>query len=145
MSNEKGFDPRRELANMRDSLNRVFEDAVAYAKGSSFSVPVDIYETDDHIVLVTGPLYRVQPESLDVSINGDMLTLQGETTPEDYAPEAAYLKRERRAGHFKRTVRIPGDFDSSGVQARLKDDILKIRLPKIQPAGIHTPDDDGSE
>jgi HSP20 family protein len=131
MSN-KGFDPRRELANVRDSLNRVFEDAVAYAKGSSYSVPVDMYQTDDNVVVVAGPLYRVIPESLDVSLTGDMLTIQGETEPESEVPIEAYLKRERRAGHFKRTVRIPLAFEGDGIQAQLKDMILKVRLPKVK-------------
>jgi HSP20 family protein len=103
---------------------------VAYAKGSSYSVPVDIYETDTHLVIVAGPLYRVKAETLDISVNGDMLTLQGETEPETDVPEEAYLKRERRAGHFKRTLRLPTGVDANNTRAQLKQDILKILLPK---------------
>lgn len=136
MSN-KGFDPRRELSHMKDSLNRVFEDAVAYAKGSSYSIPVDIYETDDHIVVVAGPLYRVVPSSLDVSMNGNMLTLEGQTESETDIPEAAYLRRERRAGNFKRTLMITHKVDGTGTKAQLKDDILKIIVPKVKEPGIY--------
>lgn len=128
----KGFDARKELASVRDMANRMFEDAVAYAKGSSFSVPVDMYETETHVVIVTGPLYKVKSETLDISIQNDMLTLQGETQPETDIPEEAYLKRERRAGHFKRTLKIPVDVDANGTKAQLKNDILKILLPKAQ-------------
>lgn len=132
MSGNKGFDARREISNMRESLNRVFEDAVAYAKGSSYSMPVDIYQTDTHIVLVTGPLYRVKPETLDISIEGDWITIQGETDPETDVPEDAYVRRERRAGHFKRTLQLPHQVDMAGTKAQLKNDVLKVSLPKIQ-------------
>lgn len=130
-SESKGFDARKEFASVRDMANRMFEDAVAYAKGSSYSVPVDIYETDTHVVIVTGPLYKVKSDSLDISIQNDMLTLLGETEPETDVPEEAYVKRERRAGHFKRTIKIPVEVDANGTKAQLKNDILKILLPKV--------------
>ena len=130
-SQGKGFDARKELASVRDMANRMFEDAVAYAKGSSYSVPVDIYETDTHIVIVAGPLYKVKADTLDISIQNDMLTLLGETEPEAEVPTEAYLKRERRAGHFKRTLKIPVEVNADGTKAQLKNDILKILLPKI--------------
>jgi HSP20 family protein len=124
------FDPMKEVKKVGEGLTRVFEDAVNYAKGSSYSVPVDIYQTDEHLVLVAGPLYQVKPETLDVAINGDMLTISGETDPDPEIPDEAYIKRERRFGEFRRTVKLPQPFDGTGTKAKLKHNILKVFVPK---------------
>ena len=126
------FDPMKEVKKVGEGLTRVFEDAVNYAKGSSYSIPVDVYETDDHYVLVAGPFYQVKPDTLDVAINGDLVTIQGETDPDTEIPEEAYLKRERRYGEFKRTVKLPMPFDGAGTRAKLKHNILKVFVPKAK-------------
>lgn len=126
------FDPLKELKNVGGSLTRVFEDAVNYAKGGLHSVAVDLYETPDHIVIVAGPLHRVKPESLDIEVNGDLITISGETEADPEVPDEAYLKRERHFGEFRRTVKLDIPFDGSATKAQLKQGILKVLVPKIQ-------------
>jgi HSP20 family protein len=138
----KGFD----LSNMRQSINRVVEDALSFA-GGNFSVPLDIYETAESIVILTAPLTGIVPEKLDVSISGDHLIIVGETTPDTSIPEKAYLRRERRYGHFSRKVQIPRAVNADAATAELKESVLRITLPKLpetrsQPKVIHvTPAD----
>jgi HSP20 family protein len=134
------FDPMKEVKKVGEGLTRVFEDAVNYAKGTSYSVPVDIYQTEDHLVLVAGPFYQVKPETLDVAINGDLLTISGETEPDPDIPDEAYIKRERRFGEFKRTVKLPTPFDGTGTKAKLKHNILKVFVPKAK-IHVETPPD----
>lgn len=138
------FDPMKEVKKVGEGLTRVFEDAVNYAKGGSYSIPVDIYLTDEHIVLVAGPFFQVKPDTLDVAINGDLLTIQGETESDPEIPDDAYIKRERRYGEFKRTVKLPQPFDGAGTKAKLKRNILKVFVPRAKIEVETPPEADSS-
>lgn len=133
MSN-KSFD----FGHMRQSINRVLEDT--FSLGGHFSIPIDIIDTETSLVVVTVPLVGIVPEKLDVSINGDILTISGETVPELSYADDAYLKRERRYGRFQRRVTLPYTVDPNQTTAELKHSVLKITLPKVQatePKVIH--------
>lgn len=126
MSN-KGFD----LGNVRQSINRVMEDALSFA-GGNFSLPLDIYETNEHVVILTAPLVGIIPEKIDVSVQDNELTISGETAPDSSIPAEAYLRRERRYGRFSRRVQIGRKVDPDAARAELKDGVLKISFPKIK-------------
>src|SRR5579859_2819169 len=102
----QNFDPFKTLNQIRDSVGRFIEDGISMASGSQL-LPVDVYETDTSVVIKAGPLLGVQPESIDVSLVGETLTIKGETRPENDEQQIAYLRRERRFGTFTRSVAIP--------------------------------------
>src|SRR5512140_1443340 len=127
MSNQN-FDPKKSLNSLRSTLNstlnRLVEDGRELASnvannaqalannaqsitGSAQVLPIDVYETDTHVVVKAGPLIGVQPEKIDVSVVGDKLTIKGEIMSETDPQTANYLRRERRVGPFTRTVTIP--------------------------------------
>lgn len=123
------------LSNMRQSLNRVIEDTLSFAGGGSLTIPVDVIDTQDHIVVLTMPLLGIVPEKLDISISGDTLIIEGETAPQPETDEnVTYLRRERRYGRFSRKVHIPVAIQSDMAAAELKDGVLRISLPKAPQA-----------
>ncbi len=126
MSN-KGFD----FNNMRQSINRVLEDTFSFASGKAFHVAVDIYETEEGVVILTSPLLGLIPEKIDVSIHEGHLTIAGETELNVDVPEENYIRRERRFGRFSRTVEIPHKINIEEAVAELKNGVLKITLPKV--------------
>lgn len=136
MANQ-GFDPMKAVQGIRDSVNRFIEDGIATASGTQ-SVPVDIYETVDAVVVKAGPLVGAQPEEIDVSITGTSLTIKGETKPEDDVEGATYLRRERKYGPFARTVSIPIPVKPDQAAADFKDWMLIITLPKAEEAKPRT-------
>src|SRR5579859_7539682 len=77
----QNFDPFKTLNQIRDSVGRFIEDGISMASGSQL-LPVDVYETDTSVVIKAGPLLGAQPESIDVSLVGDTLTIKGETRPD---------------------------------------------------------------
>ncbi len=136
MANQ-GFDPLRGLMGLRDSVNRLIEDGLSAAGGTQ-SLPVDIYETADAVIVKTAPIVGVQPEDIDVSITADSLTIKGETRPEDDVQADNYLRRERKYGTFSRTVSIPRPIKADQAVADFKDGILIITLPKADDARPRT-------
>jgi HSP20 family protein len=123
-----------DLNNMRQSINRVMEDAFSFASGSALNVPVDIVEVEDQLIILTVPLLGIVPESLDISVSGEYLLIQGKTAPDNTYPESAYLRRERRYGDFQRKVQIPMPVKTDEARAELKNGVLKISLPKHENA-----------
>ncbi len=132
MSGNPRFDPRREFNNVGDSIKRAMEDAFSFAASHIYAVPVDMYETPTSVVVVTNPMAGVVPESIDVVISGDFLTISGETRADETIPAGAYLKRERRFGKFERRLHIPRAIKPQEITAEFKNGVLRVTLPKTE-------------
>lgn len=91
---------------------------------------VDIYQTADAIVikaLVAG----VQPQSIDISLTREMLTISGSRQDEREVDDDNYFQRELYWGSFSRTILLPEEIDVDVAEASEKHGILMIRLPKV--------------
>ena len=77
----------------------------------------------------------VAPESIDVSVLRNVLTISGEKQrhPEAIKPEA-FHRSERAAGKFVRTLELPVEIDANQVSAEYKHGLLQITLPKASAA-----------
>lgn len=91
---------------------------------------VDVYQTPDAIVikaLVAG----VQPQSIDIALTREMLTISGTREDEREVEEDNYFQRELYWGSFSRTILLPEEVDVDMAEASEKHGILAIRLPKV--------------
>ena len=130
---------------LRREIDRAFEDFGLRTSPFRTHVPasgrterryplVNVYEDKDALyaeALTPG----VNPESLNVSVVRNTLTVSGEKRATVNGVKAdAFHRSERGAGQFKRTVELPVGVDSSGVAANYNDGILRITLPKAAEA-----------
>jgi HSP20 family protein len=134
MSNDNLEPLKKQLNNMIDSVSRFIEGGLSNAAAGTGSLPVDVYETDTHVIVKAGPIQGVQPEDIDVSITGENLTIKGESKPDDGTPEGTVLRRERKFGSFSRTIKIPRPVKGDQAEADFKAGILTITLPKVEEA-----------
>ena len=141
MSNEVvRREPFNEMVSLRDAVNRLFEDSFIRPgawplpfDGGNFSVPADVIETKDNIVVkLSAP--GVKPEDIDVSVVGDALTIQGELKSEEQFEEGSYLRKERRFGSFQRTFSLPASVASDKAKAEFENGVLTLTLPKAETA-----------
>lgn len=133
MSNLLRWDPLRELNKLRDNMNRILEEGLASVSGNV--IPVDMYETETEVIVETGPLPGVQPENIEVSITGNVLTIRGEISQDaDKGQDATYIRQERRIGSFSRAVTIPRSIKAEGAVASFKLGLLTITIPKTEDA-----------
>jgi len=133
MPTAKSWDIKRELQNLRDNMNRMLEDGFASVSGSHLAV--DMYETEDAVIVETSPIPGVKADNIEVAITGDSLTIKGEIISPEPAPESAnYLLKERRQGSFSRTVTIPRPIKAEEAVASFKDNVLTITIPKAEEA-----------
>ena len=93
-------------------------------------LPVDMYQTDDAIIiraLVAG----VSPNELEISITRDMVTLRGVREEYQEAHDDGYFHRELFWGSFSRTLLLPEEVAIDEADAQEKHGLLEIRLPKL--------------
>lgn len=131
------WDPFRELQEIQDRLSNIFgstegKGEVVESTMSADWVPaVDITE-DDKEYLVTADLPEVKKEEVQVNLENGVLTITGERKKESESKdeEKKYHRIERSYGRYERSFRLPEAVDESKVDARFKDGVLTIHLPK---------------
>ena len=114
---------------MNTEPRNVFVEEEAYASNAEGQLTIDVYQTDNEIV-IKSTIAGVKPEDLDVSINNDMVTIKGERKNEEVVSAENYYYQECYWGGFSRSVVLPVDIISEKSEASLKNGILTIRLPK---------------
>src|SRR5690349_14812689 len=93
---------------------------------------VDILETDQALLLVS-EMPGVDESGVDVTIEKNVLTIRG--TVSDHVPEGYSLTYEEYGvGDYERAFTLPNEIDRDGVQAAIKNGVLKLTLPKVKPA-----------
>jgi HSP20 family protein len=94
--------------------------------------PTDIEETNDAYVL-EAELPGVSGEDVELELMNDELTISGESKRQQR--DGSVLRRTgRQSGRFEYRVKLPQTIDGSKVEASLKDGVLKVTVPKAQPA-----------
>ncbi len=130
------MDPFRDVMGIQDRMNRLFEDFLTRGRGreegletGTWIPAVDIYETDDDIV-VKAEVPGVEKDQIGVEVKGGVLTLRGDRKHEKEVKEENYHRVERSYGTFLRSFTLPVSVDEEKVSARLTGGVLEIKLPK---------------
>ncbi len=127
------LDPFEQL---QGELERMLDVAFGQGGPSRLFPPVNVFDAGDAYV-VKAELPGVTPDKIDIDVEDDSLTLRGERAVSEPNREAAYHRRERGAGQFRRVVRVPGRLASDEARAEYRDGVLTVRLPKAKEARRH--------
>jgi HSP20 family protein len=107
-------------------------------RNSTSSIPMDAYRRDGD-VWVHLDLPGIAADSLDVSVERNVLTVSGERTWQRQEGDQLYLA-ERRRGAFRRQVTLGDGLDTDAIEADYSDGVLTLRIPvaeKAQPRKIN--------
>jgi HSP20 family protein len=140
MAAVRRYDPYRELASLKERMNRIFDDTFSAATrreedalAATWTPPVDVVEKKDRIVL-TAELPGFTEEQIQLRFEDGVLTLEGERRFERDADEARYHCVERSYGRFSRAFRLPANVDEEGISATFVNGLLVVDLPKRDEA-----------
>ncbi|MFH1841310.1 MAG: Hsp20/alpha crystallin family protein [Candidatus Nealsonbacteria bacterium] len=100
-------------------------------ESSEGELAIDVYETKDEII-VQSTIAGIKAEDLDISIENDLVTIRGSRQKQKEDSGENYLYQECYWGAFSRQVILPEEVDGSKAQAKIKDGVLTLRIPKIQ-------------
>ena len=131
------WDPYRELATMRQVLDRFFEDDFARfpslweRRPEAMSLALDVAEREDAFV-VKASVPGVAPEDVEVTLTDNVLTIKGEMKADKEINEENYHLRERRFGAFVRSVTLPTAVKAEKIEAVNENGVLTLTLPKAE-------------
>lgn len=94
---------------------------------------IDVTEGKDAIT-VKAEVPGVDPKDINVSLEGDILTIKGEKEQKKEEKDERQHRIERTYGAFVRTVRLPAAVDGGKVNAAFKNGVVTVTLPKAPGA-----------
>jgi HSP20 family protein len=127
--------PFQELSRVRREMDRLLSDLVSGSPSTIRSgvFPAVNVSEDANNIYVYAEIPGIKADGLDITVEGNTLSLRGERAREDVA-NASYHRRERRAGSFHKAINLPAEINADAVVAECKHGVLKLVLPKAEHA-----------
>ena len=124
--------PGDTVERLQKEMNRLFSDFMGRGfpavRGAVFP-PVNLSEDGESLYLRT-ELPGMKPEDIEISVEGETLTLRGERKLAEAGESVNYHRRERESGRFRRIIALPTRVNADEVSAVFRNGVLKIALPK---------------
>jgi HSP20 family protein len=138
MANVTRYDPRDPFGELVDDLFKGFlvrpVSTALEGRGGDLlpRMKVDVAEKDGAYV-VTAEMPGVKKEDIHVTVDGAQVTIDAEVKREKTDQDERTLHSERIYGRMTRSFTLPQEIDESKVDAKFKDGLLELTLPKKQP------------
>ncbi|MFC7403159.1 Hsp20/alpha crystallin family protein [Citricoccus sp. GCM10030269] len=134
------IDPFRELDRLAGQL-------LTPVRGLR-QMPMDLYK-DGNTYVVEADLPGVDPSSVDVDVDGQLLTIRAERKPAVADNESVmWMTRERETGNYVRQLNLGQDVDFENISANYDHGVLKVTIPvsaKAQPRKIKVGTGNGAQ
>ena len=140
-----GIERRRDrgggVAPLQRQVNRLFDDFLMgwglpdliTDVGMGLPVPfeprVNVVETEKEFK-VTAELPGMEEKDVQITMDPDTLTIQGEKKEEKEEKEGDYHRIERSYGSFQRVFRLPETTEADSAKARFHKGVLTVTLAK---------------
>jgi HSP20 family protein len=127
----------------QQEINRLFDD---FFRTPSFfggndavaTMPrLDVSESEREYE-ITAELPGIEEKDVDLTLADNMLTIRGEKKASREEKHKSYYLSERTFGAFQRAIPLPAEVDKDKVEARFKNGVLTVRLPKSPEAQAKT-------
>jgi HSP20 family protein len=131
------YDPFRDLDRLASGL---FEQ-----RRGPRRMPMDLYRDGDHYVL-TADLPGIDPGSVDIDVDGQLLTIRAERTLHS-GDDVKWITREREAASFLRQLNLGQGIDTERIAASYSNGVLSVTIPvseKAKPRKIEVTSEGGA-
>lgn len=98
---------------------------------------VDVINRDDE-VLIKAELPGVKKDDIEVSMTDNMITIKGSTRKEQEEEKGDYFFSEISEGSFSRSIALPAEVNIDKSEAKFKNGMLELKLPKMESAKRRT-------
>lgn len=135
MKEKFSFDPLADFRNYREALRQMLEGGWVLPRDfmpspmNAVVIPVDLLDNGTELV-VKASLPGVKPEDVSISILKNTLTIRAFAGADDDIHGATYLRQERKASAFIRTLSLPLPVEAEQAEAHYKNGVLTLTLPK---------------
>ena len=136
------WEPFRDLMTLREAMDRLFEESYVRsgprwtpATGARCELPLDVYTTEEELVISVA-VPGVEPDDVDITIEGDTLTIKGEI--KGPIENVNYVIQERPYGQFNRTLRLNMPVQADKAEASFDRGVLTLTIPKQEESKPRT-------
>ncbi len=120
-------DVERMFTDLRKGWDYQLEETTKFMK--RFIPSINVSE-DDEKIYIKVELPGIEPKDVNVSIESNNLVIEGEKKEEKRSEKEQLKLIESSYGHFKRIIALPETIDPQKIEAKYKNGILEIFLPK---------------
>ncbi len=123
--------PIERFWDLRREFERLFDEALpSSGRGARDEfVPAFDADEDDNGLTLQMEVPGVTPDKLNVSVNGRILTVEGERSVER-AEDSMLHRCERVFGKFSRSVHLPDNYDVDAIEAKHDNGVLTLHVPR---------------
>ena len=126
------FFPHDFLTQMGQMMQSL--DPVPNIRGLARGYPAINVESSPRAVDVYAFTPGLAPENINLQIERGVLTLSGERQLASMPDQSTRHIEERFSGRFRRVVALPDDIDANNVQAKYRDGVLHVHIPRKEEA-----------
>jgi HSP20 family protein len=131
------MNPWRNMRTLREAMDELLEESfvrpgqrqIGQRQEQRLRLPLDVYTTPEEIVIVAS-LPGLTPDEVDITIDGDRLTIRGELRPP--LENVDYLFQERAYGPFSRALTLNVPVNTEQAEAMFENGVLTLTLPKAE-------------
>ena len=126
--------PRKNMTDFADEFQRMWDDFFPTrweTRETMWQPRVDVSEKKDNILVIV-EVPGMTEKDVKVTLQDNHLVISGEKKLEEEHKEDEYHCCERRYGKFERAFMLPTEVVAEKVEAKVKDGILRITLPKAE-------------
>lgn len=117
-------------------IERFFEDddwGVMLPSRFFSSTAIDVYEKNGNLI-AEADVVGIKPEDIEVIVENNVLTIQGESKEEEEERTKKYYKKERRYGKIYRSLHLPKSVKGEEIKAEIKNGKLTVTMPLSEEA-----------
>lgn len=132
---------RCEPASLVNEVNKIIEHAfrplansdTSNIETSQWTPAVDIKEEKNQFYILAD-LPGVDKDEVNISMENNVLTITGQRFSEKKDEKINYFRVERTKGNFHRRFTLPDSVDGTKIEAKMKNGVLEIVIPKKEAA-----------
>ncbi len=127
--------PFGELVELPELMERFFDEPWRPARWfSGQDMPMLDIRTTEEAYIIEAAIPGVDPKMVEVTIDGQVLTIKGHFKEELKEEKEGYLVKELFRGAFSRSVTLPAVAESAKAMATFKEGLLTLTIPKVKEA-----------
>ena len=128
------------MDSLQSEVNRLFDTFFGGRSANGalrrWVPPMDLVETDDHLVL-RADLPGLDSDDVNIEVKDGVLTVSGERKTEHEERADGFYRVERASGGFSRSMSLPQDVDAERIDASFDKGVLEVRIPKPEERKPH--------
>jgi HSP20 family protein len=123
------WDPFQIARDLMERFDRDLVPGAGLRQLEEFSPDFELKESKEGYV-IRGDVPGVSRDDLDISIDGNVLTVRGRREQEKREEGEQYFLFEREYGSFTRSFSLPEAADAEHCKAELEDGVLTLAMPR---------------